>query len=239
MKRLIQKIEPSIPLQPRLLRVAAYARVSNGKDAMLHSLSAQVSYYSELIQGNPEWLFCGIYADEALTGTKSNRAEFQKMLTACRNGEIDLVITKSISRFARNTVTLCSIHCEQPTVWMVAKERSIHELFHVRKHAAIVHMMTVQNARRPRKIRTAPTVQKHRTGVEIAAVIGSVKVEFVVAGVHDRMIDVRLGDIQPCDLILNFRRNFGFCCGLGGAWDSGLRGHFSCRRCGFNSNSLT
>ncbi len=105
-KRSIQKIEPTIPLQPQLLRVAAYARVSSGKDAMLHSLSAQVSYYNELIQGNPEWLFCGIYADEALTGTKSNRAEFQKMLTACRNGEIDLVITKSISRFARNTVTL-------------------------------------------------------------------------------------------------------------------------------------
>ena len=105
-KRLIQKIEPTIPIQPRLLRVAAYARVSSGKDAMLHSLSAQVSYYNELIQSNPEWLFCGIYADEALTGTKSNRAEFQKMLTACRNGEIDLIITKSISRFARNTVTL-------------------------------------------------------------------------------------------------------------------------------------
>lgn len=105
-KRLIQKIEPTIPIQPRLLRVAAYARVSSGKDAMLHSLSAQVSYYNELIQGNPEWLFCGIYADEALTGTKSNRAEFQKMLAACRNGEIDLIITKSISRFARNTVTL-------------------------------------------------------------------------------------------------------------------------------------
>ena len=103
-KRLIQKIEPTSPIQPRLLRVAAYARVSSGKDAMLHSLSAQVSYYNELIQGNPEWLFCGIYADEALTGTKSNRAEFQKMLAACRNGEIDLVITKSISRFARNTV---------------------------------------------------------------------------------------------------------------------------------------
>ena len=62
-KRLIQKIEPTIPIQPRLLRVAAYARVSSGKDAMLHSLSAQVSYYNELIQNNPDWLFCGICAD--------------------------------------------------------------------------------------------------------------------------------------------------------------------------------
>ena len=106
MERIVQQVEFRTPKKLNLLRVAAYARVSNGKDAMLHSLSAQVSYYNELIQGNPEWLFCGIYADEALTGTKSNRAEFQKMLTACRNGEIDLVITKSISRFARNTVTL-------------------------------------------------------------------------------------------------------------------------------------
>ena len=59
-----------------LKRTAAYARVSSGKDAMLHSLSAQVSYYNQLIQSNPEWLFCGVYADEALTGTKENRAEF-------------------------------------------------------------------------------------------------------------------------------------------------------------------
>ena len=50
-------------MQPKLLRVAAYARVSSGKDAMLHSLSAQVSYYSQMIQDNPEWLYCGVYAD--------------------------------------------------------------------------------------------------------------------------------------------------------------------------------
>ena len=106
MERIVQQVEFRTPKKIKLLRVAAYARVSSGKDAMLHSLSAQVSYYNELIQSNPKWLFCGIYADEALTGTKSNRAEFQKMLAACRNGEIDLVTTKSISRFARNTVTL-------------------------------------------------------------------------------------------------------------------------------------
>lgn len=105
-ERLIQKLEPTIPIQPRLLRVSAYARVSNGKDAMLHSLSAQVSYYNHLIQSNPEWLFCGVYADEALTGTKENRESFQRLLSECRNGNIDRIITKSISRFARNTVTL-------------------------------------------------------------------------------------------------------------------------------------
>ena len=73
---------------------------------MLHSLSAQVSYYNKMIQSNPEWLFCGVYADEALTGTKETRQNFQKLLAECRAGNIDLIITKSISRFARNTVTL-------------------------------------------------------------------------------------------------------------------------------------
>ena len=94
---------------PRLVRrkrVAAYARVSSGKDAMLHSLAEQVSYYSDLIQRRPDWLFAGIFADEAITGTKEARPEFQRMLTDCRNGLVDMVITKSISRFARNTVTL-------------------------------------------------------------------------------------------------------------------------------------
>ena len=86
--------------------VAAYARVSTDKDAMRHSLSAQVSYYSNLIQNHPEWQYAGIYADEAVSGTKNSRDEFQRLLTDCRAGKINMVITKSISRFARNTVTL-------------------------------------------------------------------------------------------------------------------------------------
>lgn len=73
---------------------------------MLHSLSAQVSFYSKMIQEHPGWLYCGVYADEAFTGTKENRADFQRLLSECRAGNIDLIITKSISRFARNTVTL-------------------------------------------------------------------------------------------------------------------------------------
>ena len=87
-------------------KVAAYARVSNGKDAMLHSLSAQISYYSSYIQNHSEWFFAGVYADEAFTGTKESRPEFQRMIADCKAGKIDMVLTKSISRFARNTVTL-------------------------------------------------------------------------------------------------------------------------------------
>ena len=92
---------------PKKKRVAAYARVSSGKDAMLHSLSAQVSYYSDYIQKHG-WEYAGVYADEALTGTKDNRENFQRLLAECRKGNVDMVITKSISRFARNTVTLLS-----------------------------------------------------------------------------------------------------------------------------------
>ncbi|MCK9478913.1 MAG: recombinase family protein [Firmicutes bacterium] len=105
MAKKVTKIE-AIPevLQSRK-RVAAYARVSSGKEAMLNSLSAQVSFYSELIQHRPEWEFAGVYADEALTGTKQDRPEFQRLMTDCEAGLVDMVITKAISRFARNTVT--------------------------------------------------------------------------------------------------------------------------------------
>ena len=106
MEREVTRIEFRIPVQPKAKRVAAYARVSSGKDAMLHSLSAQVSYYSDLIQQHPGWLYTGVFADEALTGTKAARAGFQGLLDECRAGNVDMVITKSISRFARNTVTL-------------------------------------------------------------------------------------------------------------------------------------
>ena len=101
----ITKNEP-IPAIAKRERVAAYARVSCGKDAMLHSLSAQVNYYSQYIQQNPAWEYAGVYVDEALTGTKDSRPEFQRMLTDCKAGKIDRILTKSLSRFARNTVTV-------------------------------------------------------------------------------------------------------------------------------------
>jgi DNA invertase Pin-like site-specific DNA recombinase len=105
MEKKITKINPKSKLLKGKKRVAAYCRVSSGKDAMLHSLSAQVSYYSGLIQSRPEWEFVGCYADEALTGTKQDRPELQHLMTDCRVGKVDMVITKAISRFARNTVT--------------------------------------------------------------------------------------------------------------------------------------
>ena len=106
MERKVEQVQfPKLKV-PKPKRVAAYARVSSGKDAMLHSLSAQVSYYSSLIQSHNGWEYAGVYTDEALTGTKDNRENFQRLLADCRSGKVDMVITKSISRFARNTVTL-------------------------------------------------------------------------------------------------------------------------------------
>lgn len=106
----ITKIEASEkPVRPRK-RVAAYARVSKDTEQLMHSLSAQISYYSSLIQGNPEWEYAGVYADAGITGTsKMVRKEFLRLLADCDAGRIDIVLTKSISRFARNTVDLLDI----------------------------------------------------------------------------------------------------------------------------------
>lgn len=87
------------------LRVAAYCRVSTDSENQLSSYKSQVSYYSDLIQKNVEWVLADIYADEAITGTQvTKREDFQRMINDCMNGDIDMVITKSISRFARNTL---------------------------------------------------------------------------------------------------------------------------------------
>lgn len=129
MAREVQRV-PFAPKIMKLIRVAAYARVSSGKDAMLQSLSAQVSYYSDLIQHHPGWEYAGVYADEAKTGTRDNRAEFKRLLNDCRAGKVNIVITKSISRFARNTVTLLSTIRELKAlgVDIFFEEQNIHTL---------------------------------------------------------------------------------------------------------------
>lgn len=105
--RKISKIETTIPILKPKKRVAAYARVSLPSESLMHSLSAQISYYSTLIQKNPEWTYVGVYADEGITGTSiRKRDEFNSLIADCDAGKIDLVLTKSISRFARNTVDL-------------------------------------------------------------------------------------------------------------------------------------
>ena len=130
MERAIEQVRFYKRPSAKMKRVAAYARVSSGKDAMLHSLSAQVSYYSDLIQKRRGWLYCGVYADEAITGTKEDRVNFQRLLDDCRAGQIDLIITKSISRFARNTVSFLQIvrELKDMGVDVYFEEQNIHTM---------------------------------------------------------------------------------------------------------------
>jgi len=108
-KKTVTVIQPSVDRTVNRskydqLRVAAYCRVSTNSDEQLTSYKMQKKVYTELIQENPEWCMAGIYADEGISGTRADkRDEFQRMIRDCYNHKIDYIITKSVSRFARNT----------------------------------------------------------------------------------------------------------------------------------------
>lgn len=95
---------PTLVVQKK--KVCAYARVSSDSRSQEDSLENQMMTYERLITGNPEYEFVGVFADQGISGYCENRPQFQKMMEKARAGEIDLIITKSISRFARNTVTV-------------------------------------------------------------------------------------------------------------------------------------
>ena len=109
-KRRITVIPPNPQLTERdihkkHLRVAPYCRVSTDSEEQLNSYNAQIAYYTEKIAATPEWTMVRLYADEGITGTSmKRRKEFLKMLRDCDRGKIDLIITKSVSRFGRNTL---------------------------------------------------------------------------------------------------------------------------------------
>ena len=87
------------------LKVAAYARVSTNTEEQNSSYEAQVSYYQNYIEGKPEWIYVDVYADEGISGMNTKRrTSFNKMINDALEGKISLIITKSISRFARNTL---------------------------------------------------------------------------------------------------------------------------------------
>lgn len=125
----IKVIQSSQKLAKRL-NVAAYARVSKTKDSLLHSLDAQVTYYRDLIKANKKWCFKGVYADEGISGNKDNREQFIKLIEECKKGNIDLILTKSISRFARNTVTLLKATRELKSIGVDVyfEEQQMHSL---------------------------------------------------------------------------------------------------------------
>ena len=101
----IYGIRPAIPFQHK---VAAYCRVSSVNDEQMGSLDFQQRYYRNLIDENEQWELVGIYADHATGRNISSRPQFRQLLTDCRAGQINLIITKSISRFARNTLDVLS-----------------------------------------------------------------------------------------------------------------------------------
>ena len=102
----ITQIKPRTLDSFTLKRVAAYARVSADKTEAEHSLSQQVSYYKNYILSQPGWRFVEVYADDGISGTKEDRPGFVRMMEDARAGKIDVIVTKSITRFARNTVVL-------------------------------------------------------------------------------------------------------------------------------------
>jgi site-specific DNA recombinase len=105
MGKKIIDITPAPAVSVNKKRVAAYARVSCDKDAMLHSLAAQIDYYHSFICNNADWEFVGVYADTGISGTRTkNRAQFLQLIEDCCAGKVDGIITKSVSRFGRNTV---------------------------------------------------------------------------------------------------------------------------------------
>jgi phage integrase family site-specific recombinase len=103
----ITRIDGKKTIEKSKKKVAAYARVSMETDMLHHSLSVQINYYSTLIQNNPDWEYVGVYADEGITGRNTkHRDEFNRLIEDSKNGKIDMILVKSISRFARNTVDL-------------------------------------------------------------------------------------------------------------------------------------
>lgn len=119
-----------MPKLPTKMRVCAYARVSAEKEMSLHSLSYQVSYYSQLIQSHKGWKYSGVYSDEGISGTKEERPGFQKMMEDARKKSFDLIITKSVSRFARNTVILLNScrELKELGIDVYFEEQNIHSL---------------------------------------------------------------------------------------------------------------
>lgn len=102
-----------IPIKPELARksssrqerVAAYCRVSTEEEEQQNSYENQCKYYTDIIMKNPAWSMAGIFADEGISGTQAKkRDDFMRMIKACKKGKIDMILTKSISRFSRNTV---------------------------------------------------------------------------------------------------------------------------------------
>ena len=157
----ITRVEQAVPTIKTKKKVAAYARISMESERMNHSLSAQISYYSSLIQKKPDWQYAGVFADDGISGTGiAKRDEFKRMIEAADNGEIDIILTKSIQRFARNTVDLLETvrHLKDIGVEVegVKTARAVFDGYTDKKDADFIE---------ERRVRTAETRQDTRSAI--------------------------------------------------------------------------
>lgn len=112
----IKVIKPTKQLQAEKKKVCAYVRVSTDSMEQEDSLDNQAAYFRDFIQSNPAWEFVGIYSDQGISGFKESRPEFQRMIADAKDGKIDLIVVKSVSRFARNTETVLKFSRELKSI---------------------------------------------------------------------------------------------------------------------------
>ena len=134
------------------LRVAAYCRVSTKKDEQLNSYENQRDYYTEKIMANPNWTMADIFADEGITGTSAcKRKDFLRMIRQCRKGKIDMILAKSVSRFARNTVDTLSYTRELRSMGIpvIFEEQNINSIYPESEFLITIHgaLRTVRKRR--------------------------------------------------------------------------------------------
>lgn len=132
MKRTVKEIpaKKNSLILPAKLKVCAYVRVSTEHPGQMGSLQNQTEYYEKKLKANPEYEFCGIFSDAGISGGKSERPGFQEMLKKAKDKELDLIVTKSISRFARNTLTLLQTvrELKEAGVGILFEEQNIYTL---------------------------------------------------------------------------------------------------------------
>lgn len=112
------------------LRVCAYTRVSTNNPKQVESLDNQIQYYTDKLNSNPDYINCGVFVDKGVSGNKGERPGLDEILRKARAGDLDLIITKSVSRFARNTVMLLSLirELKELGVGIIFEEQKIHTL---------------------------------------------------------------------------------------------------------------
>ena len=130
------------------LRVAAYCRVSTKKDEQLNSYENQKTYYTEKIMANPDWTMADIFADEGITGTSAcKRKDFLRMIRQCRQGKIDMILAKSVSRFARNTLDTISYTRELRSlgIAVIFEEQNINSIYPESEFLIALHAAFAQS----------------------------------------------------------------------------------------------